>query len=301
MADNAGALSDGIAQLRLLSALQRQIGTANPAALAGMRSEIVGTVSAAQSVVQQSRAVIASDNAGRNLAEASSSARNQVSSLARDLHRFDPFLQFDSDEEGAAYRRREGDRLAGIQQQLALNTPQGNLNASGLMVGQMVDAYAHGAGESPEFNERWDALVESTTKLRVAAISNGQSTEAFDNNLRDDLRAILKAKGLTDAQIDAHFVAHADPLEAAKAFVDAQDIASISAHVMENGQDNLATHQQQIVTQPAPPAEKEDTMAGAMAKLTAAGVVATDVETDKKPNHGLVVQSVTAHASSRAT
>lgn len=52
IAGNAAALSDGKAQLQLVTALQRQIGTASHTALAGMRGEIIAVASATQTIAQ---------------------------------------------------------------------------------------------------------------------------------------------------------------------------------------------------------------------------------------------------------
>lgn len=227
IAGNAAAFSDGKAQLQLLTALQRQIGTANPAALAMMRGEVVAAVAVAQITVNIGRATALAETLAIGLPAIANAARSQVANVVRDLHQFDQFLQFSSEQDAEDYRRRQNERLAGIEQQLALGTPQGTLHASGLAVGQMADAYAHGAGNSPEFREKWDALVTSTAKLRDAAAASGISTEEFDRNLREDLRRILKSKGLSDAQIDAHFAANPRPLDAVSAFIGDRDLETV--------------------------------------------------------------------------
>lgn len=300
IAGNAAALSDSKAQLQLLSALQRQIGTANPAALAIMRGEVVAAVAVAQITVNIGRATALAETLAIGLPAIANAARSQVANVIRDLHQFDQFLQFSSEQDAEDYRRRQNERLADIEQQLALRTPQGTLNASGIAVGQLADAYAHGAGNSPEFREKWDALVASTAKLRDAAAASGISTEEFDRNLREDLRRILKSKGLSEAQIDAHFAANPNPLEAARAFVDTNDVMTINAQVMENGQDNLSPHQQIMPVAPAPSTLATDPMAAAMAKLSAAGVVANALESGSNPAHGLNAQPATAASNSRS-
>ncbi|MEI9927610.1 MAG: hypothetical protein WDN44_07765 [Sphingomonas sp.] len=74
----------------------------------------------------------------------------------------------------------------------------------------MADAKAHGAS-GPEFDKRWSDLVTATDHLREQVRASGGSTKEFDDHLREDLRRILKSKGLSDTQIDAQFAAHPDP------------------------------------------------------------------------------------------
>jgi cell division septation protein DedD len=78
----------------------------------------------------------------------------------------------------------------------------------------LADAEAHGAGDSPEFERKNAELAKTADQLRDALRANGGSTKEFDNRLREDTRAILRNKGLSQAQVDAHLAAHAErPIE----------------------------------------------------------------------------------------
>ena len=83
---------------------------------------------------------------------ASAETRQETSALAHDVfdrHIFDRYLHFSSPEDEAEFRKREADAKKYIHDQLALGTPTGNLNAGGGELGYMLDAHAHGAGDSP--------------------------------------------------------------------------------------------------------------------------------------------------------
>jgi len=270
----ADALALGGQQLQQLVRMQRQIGTADPVKLAGMGAQVAASVAAARATIQQSRAV--ADNAATaetaDIVHAAAEAHAQAASIFHDLRRFDPSLHFVSAEDEDAYRQHEAERSRFAAAQLAKGTPQGDLNGAGAAVGQMVDAHAHGAGDSPEFQQRWNELVATTGNLRDAVRRSGGSTAEFDNRLRADLRTILKAKGLSDAQIDAQFAGHPDPLEAAKAYVAGEDeLGALREHI-----DGLAQERS-----PASPTAPEasggpavTSLDHAMAGLRAAGIIA---------------------------
>ena len=238
-------------QAQSLQQLQKQIGSAGATTLISLRAEIAGAVATTQAVTQQARTVAATaaQAAAEALGAASANSRASVNAIMRDMHRFDPYLQFASAEDEAEYRKREAERRAYIDAQHAKGTPEGNLNAAGAAIGQMADAKAHGAGNSPEF-ERWsNELTNTTTKLRDAARQSGLSTEEFDRNISADYRRISKAQGLSDAEINARLATHdGDALKA---------IAAPNA----------------TPTSPAPEASPPvDDLADAMAAFKAAGI-----------------------------
>jgi hypothetical protein len=286
----AEARGEGERQLRALKDLQRQIGSASPATLNALRAEVGSTVMIAQAAVQQAR-VTAETSA--LLTEASSAGRQQVTALMQDMHRFDAYLHFASPEDEEDYRRHEAERRAYIDAQLAKGTPEGNLNASGGAVGQMLDAKAHGAGESPEFQQRWSELVAHTETLRDALRRSGHSTAEFDEHLRDELRRLLKSKGLSDMQIEARFAANPDPLEAAKAYVADGDLSSLG-------------HSLAVTDMPQPPRAQsaavpaELDLDGAMAKLRASGLTASDHPVEQPFAHGVTEHAQPASAPSRS-
>ena len=272
----AAALLDSRSQLSALTALSRQMGSVSGAALAEMRAEIASLVATSQSTAQQARTAAASKPDAAELIGRAQEVRAHVNEVMRGMKDFDPYLRFENERDEAEYRRREAENRAYIAAQQAKGTPEGDLNAAGAAVGQMADAHAHGAGDSPEFKKRWDELVASTEKLREEAKANGVSTEEFDNRLREDLRRILKSKGLSDAQIDAQLAAHADPLEAVKASIASESELSALERTAERGAPNF--------TAPVK-AEQKDEVRDIFASLAAKGVSlspAPDV-----PQHGV--------------
>lgn len=291
-ADLAGNGADASAvqsQLQSLRRLQRHVGGADAATLVNLRRDVAAAVTTSQAVGEtaQASAGSAMADAVRNLAEASAASRSQVQSVMAGMRDFDGALRFGSDEDQRTYREREAERRAYIEAQQAKNTPVGNLNAAGAAVGQMADAHAHGAG-GPEFDKRWDELVATTEKLRNAAEANGVSTEEFDGRLREDLRAILKSKGLTDAQIDAQFAAHPDPLEAAKAYVhDNVDIAKVQR----------SAERVDAMSQPASSVAQDD-VSKLIATLQSAGVVTTPQKSGSQPEHGVTLTGTISNARS---
>jgi len=203
IAELAGSGADVSAltnQRQSLQQLQKQVGTASLTKLAGLRAEIAGAVAMTQTLAEQGRAIAttAGQAAAEALATASANSRAQVTSIMRDMHRFDAYLDFASTEDEAAYRKHEAERLAYINAQHAKGTAEGNLNAAGATVAQLADAEAHGAGNSPEFKQRRRELVESTIALRNQMQAKGQSTREFDQRLEADLRRIAEAKGHSD-------------------------------------------------------------------------------------------------------
>ena len=267
---DAGLLAQAEAQRQTLGGLERQVAQASPAGLAAIRAAVAATATTSAAIVQQARASASAADAAE-LAESRTASRATVQALVRDLHRFDPYLQFASSADETEYRRREAERRAYIEQQHAKATPEGDLNAAGAAVGQMVDAKGHGADQSPEFGQRWNSLAATTDRLRGAARATGQPTEEFDHNLRDNLRRTLKAKGFTDAEIDARFAATPDPLQAARDFV---------------GTDDRTPAKPAAAVAPAehPPVQS---LTDAMAQFRAAGIVAAEHTPGDPLAHGL--------------
>lgn len=228
---NTGSRAAGNASLADLAALQQSVTTADPASLIAMRAEVAGAaaaVAARADQMQTAAAASAGAEAARSLADARSASRNAVAAIMGGMHDFDDQLRFASSGDAETYRQREAERRAYVAAQQAKGTPEGDLNASAGALGQMADAKAYGAG-GPEFDKRWNELVATTERLREQVQRSGGSTQAFDDRLREDLRAILKSKGLSDPEIAARFAANPDPLEAVKAYmkVDA-DMAQVS-------------------------------------------------------------------------
>lgn len=295
---SASAMAACAAQLATLNALQRTLVLAKGGSLAALRADIGAAVAAASAVGQQARAATESNAAGAAfLAATSAVIRQEVASLADDLFNrriFDSYMRFASPEEEAAYREREAERQSYIEQQLAKGTPEGELNAAGATAGQMLDANAHGAGDSPDFLPRWNRLVETTRKHREAMRQAGQSTEEYDRNVTESVRRFLKSKGLTDAEIDARLQSTGDPLEAAAPYLKTeQDARALDGRLFLAGKSQtdatmevVAAPAADSTAPPVAPPGLEDVMA----KLRASGVAQAAYQPEEQAAHGLTAQ-----------
>ncbi|WCT74279.1 hypothetical protein PQ455_03355 [Sphingomonas naphthae] len=291
----AAGTGDVKAQLQGLTQLQRQIGGADATALTALKRDVAAAVALGQNAVQEARvtANLARTSDGERVADLAADSRAQVSSLMRDMHQFDEELEFASEQERAAYRQREAERRAYIAAEQAKGTPEGDLNAAGGAVGQMADAAAHGAS-SPEFQKRWDALADSTQKLRAAIIRDGGDVSKFDDRLRDDLRRILKSKGLTDAQIDAKLAEHPDnPLEAVKAYVASTEVTALERSAQR------ATTVAYIATPPARIVSPEFSGLDELAEFRAAGITLSDHNAAEPFAHGVTAREVAVASTNR--
>lgn len=152
---DTAALSQAEGQLQRLGGLQRRLESAGPGALAALRAEVSASVAATQATTETARASTATaQTAEAALHAASEAAHRTVSDLADEVfgkRKYDDLLRFASPEDEAEYRKREADRKRYIEDQLALGTPQGNLNAARAMQAQLNDAGAHGADAHPDF------------------------------------------------------------------------------------------------------------------------------------------------------
>jgi hypothetical protein len=182
------------------------------------------------------------------------------------------------------------DRLRYIDEQLAKGTPEGELNAAGATAGQMLDAHAHGAGNSPEFNARWERLVKTTEQHRTALRAEGHSTDEFDRNLNASVRRYLKEKGLTDAQIDAALAVSANPLDAVTPYIQNDNDAQMLVHAARIDDDRDIGAPKNITTaialpsvstvSPEPATAAPPDLADVMATFRAAGVTTTAAHLD---------------------
>lgn len=204
--EQAGTAPDAIRnQLQSLTDMQRSVGTASLADLAMLRTAIASTVETAQGVVQQARATAASDSSARDLAETSARTRATISDIANDLFErrvLDPYLQFASAEDEAEYRRREAERRAYIEAELAKGTPEGTLNAATATREQLQDARNHGADRSPDFDRMLAATDDAERALRAAlpdqAVRAAERTEApAVPSEFEDIMAAFRDAGVT--------------------------------------------------------------------------------------------------------
>jgi len=221
---DAASIAQGTDQLQVIASLMRNVGTASPGNLAAFREQVATVIAQSTAVVSAARdAAVATMSAGE-VARISAETRRQTEELSRDVYErkiFDPYLKFASAEEEDAYRHREAEAKRYMDEELAKGTPEGDLNAAGAAQGQMLDAAAHGAADSPEFKERWEALEKTAREQREAVRASGGSTEEYDRRLEESVRRFLKSKGLSDEEIEAAIAAAGDdPLQAVKPYLE---------------------------------------------------------------------------------
>ena len=267
-------------QAQSLQQLQKQIGSAGATTLISLRAEIAGAVATTQAVTQQARttAATAAQAAAEALGAASANSRATVSAIMRDMHRFDAYLHFASAEDEAAYRKREAERRAEIEAALAKATPESTLKASGLTVGQLLDAKAHGADDSPEFDATFNKATETWRNQRAAVAGAGISTKEADQALTHDVRRYLAQQGLSTAQIEARLAVSADPLDAA-------------ASIEKADTKEAAVKPAEVVAAPSQPVAQPNELDDAMAALKAAGVLPPPAQ-PTAAMHGLKVAAL---------
>ena len=196
-------------QLAKIGQLVRAAGSADAQALVAMQASVAGLVGEAQAVVQQSRQAGDRAEVGETLAAVDARTRVTVQRIAADLFErriFDPYLQFDSEEEARAYRQREAERQEYIRRELAKGTAEGALNATNATLAQIDDAGAHGADRSPEYartrSDVVDARDEQLAAMRRAGVgspqaeSAGATPPASNSNDLDEIAAVLSAAGV---------------------------------------------------------------------------------------------------------
>jgi hypothetical protein len=272
-----------------LSAIVSQLTQAVNASVFPLRgADLVAIGSAVQSGEAHAALTEASASAAAssttltaNVATTSAETRSETESLARDLfdqHVLDPYLRFKSSKDEEEYRQREAESKRYIAAQLARHTPEGNLNASGGVLGQMLDAHAHGAGASPQFTPMWNAEVEKAEALRNAMKAAGQSTKEFDGRMGTSVRRFLKdEKGLSESESDKRLGTFANPLDAAKSLLkDAGKSGDVKGKASGDTHASL---------------DLDDIRA----RMNAAGVTASDTpDTDAAPKHGVNAQKTAA-------
>lgn len=213
-ADSA-TLAISRSQLTSVISLRQQIGASSSSALAHLRSEVASAATAALATAQQaSGATGNADRAGGSMTP--QAARQTIETIGHDIFDrkvLDPYLQFSSAEDEAAYRKREQERKAEIDRALALHTPEGDRRAAELTRTQLDDAKAHGADRSPDYawlssqtDEALNALKSPTREATPDAGKSKASTRAAVSLSGDDLgdvMAALKAAGVESNSGDA--------------------------------------------------------------------------------------------------
>jgi len=234
-----GGPAEAIAGLReqaqVLVRLQRSLTDGAGRTSPDLKQAIAAAVTTTSTLVVQGRDLAAvSTVRSAALAGITAASRRQVEALSSDIYDrriFDPYLKFASAEEEAEYRRREAETKRYIDAELAKGTPEGALNAAGGIQGQMLEAAANGADQSPEFKERWDEHIEITRRQREAVRAAGGSTEEYDKRIEESVRRFLRSKGKTDAEIDAIIAASGgDPLAAVEPYLEEEKDAPALKH-----------------------------------------------------------------------
>jgi hypothetical protein len=288
---------------RMDSAVSELAGALSSSSFSLRTSDLIaleGIVQSGEASTLAGEAAAESETASKvAVATASAATRHDVENLSGELfdqHLFDRYLHFSSSQDEEAFHKRTAATKQYVTAQLARNTAEGNLNAGGGMVDYMLDAHAHGAGASPDFLPRWNRLVDDVTRQHLAMKAAGQSTEEFDRNLVASVRHFLKAKGLSDTEIDRRLAGHADPLEAVKPFIgDDRGSRDLERQTLLIRQSELAAPETlgqahtsgKTATPEIPQAIDFDAI---KAKLKAAGVQVTDTGA-AGPKHGLAVGS----------
>lgn len=201
--------------------LRQHVGSANSSDLASLRREVANVTAASHSLTQHA---VSSGSAGvSHPTMTHQQARAAIQSVSHDLFDrrvLDPYLQFASEEDEKAYRKREQENAEALKRALALNTPEGDRRAVEITRSQLADAKAHGADRSPDFAQlsgEADAaqaalvaakptteLGANSTKIRVADPAAAAPTE------RDisDVASILCASGITNSTNQAQCAGH---------------------------------------------------------------------------------------------
>lgn len=291
-------------QLQAIAQLQRQIGTADASSLATLQSSVSGMVAQIQVAAQLGRAAATGAEAieGAERAMLAASVAAQANAFMHDLRQYDHLLQFDSDEDRAAYAQREADRRRRYDEEMAKGTPEGQFHAGGEALGQMADVAAHGGSADPALMQRMNELAANLTRLREQMPA--AEVEKFDQRRRDDLRDIMRSKGKSDAEIDAFLAAHPDPIEATKTFV-TENAANVSVKELDRLDFDGRADRKDLVSVPpvvmqeqtaTPPANALSTAKDEMAVLLTLGLTASDAAANDPPAHG-VTASIAASAT----
>lgn len=207
--DGSGGPTDAVrSSLQTLGDLQRQVSTANPAFLNLLRSEIAGGAANARAIAQQMRSTSQAELAELALAAVDARTRATIERVAGDLfdrRKLDPYLQFASADDEAEYRRREAERKAYIERELARGTPEGTLNAAAAMAEQVKDAGAHGADRSPDFatmrNDAMGALDDQLAAMRAAQAKAPETQKDITPQTEpasdlDEIAAVFRSAGV---------------------------------------------------------------------------------------------------------
>lgn len=197
----ASAMLDSRSQLGSVIALRQQVAGADVKTLAAMRSDIAAMVAASQTAAQEAQQTAAGGNGGAvSLASARQVARKTVDEF-EDAYfkqrKFDPYLQFQSEEDEKAYREREAERQKEIERAKSLHTPEGDLQALRLSKAQLLDAGAHGADRSPDYAPTLERMNDAERNLVAAKdVASPSKEQAGQHDPFDD---VAPSRGVSPA------------------------------------------------------------------------------------------------------
>lgn len=200
-----GAPSTSIAeartQLASLGALCQQLASSDSKTLIALRATVAAAVASGQSTAQQ--ALSDAGGATNNQTMNPQQARHAIEDVGRKLFddkALDPYLQFASAEDEAAYRRREEERRKAYEAEMEKHTVEGDRRAAEIAKSQLGDAEAHGAGKSPEFQRMQTSVQEASTTLSAIAAetpaTNKPSRSSASNSDISDVMAALREAGV---------------------------------------------------------------------------------------------------------
>lgn len=215
MGGDASALVLAEGQLTRLTGLGRRIEHSPNASLVSIRAEVAAFVAATMATAQQVRSAAATGHtAEMALHEAQAEARRVTGNFVHDFYErkiFDKYLDFASPEDERAYREREEAYRRAIEEERAKGTPEGQLRALELQRAQLLDAGAHGAADSPQYQSMLDENQAARDALASAVKATNPETQqqavdalapAEAALVSPELIAALRATGATLATSD---------------------------------------------------------------------------------------------------
>lgn len=180
---NDAALRQGEAQLQHMHQLYRALLTTNPFALALLRDQVQAVVaSAAKATAEAREAVVQAGSAQETLAVINAAARDLANRAEDTLFRdraFDDALRFTSAAEEAAYREREAERRA-LLEELDPNAPDYERQRLLIMCDQLRDTMDHGAAGDPRAQELLGEMDEKLQAQKAASVAAGEGPAAIE-------------------------------------------------------------------------------------------------------------------------
>lgn len=175
-----------------------------------------GLINEATARAEIARVIEAYEAAEAVAADIELETRRKTEAIARDLFgdRFDADLKFNSPEEREAFERRRRARQEEYEREHALNTPEGDLNATNTLIAQTDDMLSHGGKTNPELRNQRTQLLASRQQQQAALKPAGKSADQHNPASADPLQAAKEQ--LTPAEINHLQTTLAAPVAAAE-------------------------------------------------------------------------------------